>query len=333
MNTRAKTILFIVSLLFAFMGCKYGGGYNKNSNNYFGLYYLLYFSGNDMVANISQSALESVNDGMSDINESGQTGVSYRIQYPKFWWEDCGFQERVCMAMNSLTDLFSAHAATLSCPTSGSITVTDPTNTWSNSAASSFFVERNFNSCGGPFGFATVTGDTLLSWSNMESGQTGADKLHNGSILQQAPVNKRFTRNATGSYITVAGNGSQITDGTLTGNVAHTLTWSSVSGSSRTYTDDINLTRTGHSSDGTVIFTHTVTTPTVLTINADLNAQTRTIVSGTVRVVFTLAGIAMDTAFSNLVIPMGNCIPSSGSASITLSGAKSGTCSRPVAEA
>ena len=316
MKIYAVCLMAIAALLLA--GC--GEPEKKNK----GLVLLaLMSSGGDFIADMSQSSLETMNDGMSDINTSGETNLSYRIQYPGAWQENPNLQERLLMAEGTLMDAFSARAATVSCPGGGSINVTDLTETW-NSGNVSFYVTRSFTNCTGPYGLFRVSGNGLLYWSGMNAAASGAAKLQAGSKLEQAPVDKRFTRVSTGSYVTVEGNGGTLTSGSITGDIAHTVNWTAVGASTRSFQITTDVNRRGYTSGGTLVFNHHVTTPTHLDITVDLSNNTRT-VSGTIQVEHVIAGVTVSTTFTNLVIPTGNCIPSSGTAAIAISGHGSGT--------
>ncbi len=312
MKMRIKAAFIMSAAAIIMAGC---GQSEKNSNN-LGLLALL--SSGDIIAEMSQSSLETVNDSMTDINTSGETNLSYRVQFPGTWNENANIQERLLMVEGNMMSPLSAWAETVSCPGGGSIDVTDLTETW-NSGNGSFYVARSFNNCAGPYGLFRVNGDALLYWSGMNAAATGASKLQAGSKLEQAPVDKRFTRVSTGGYVSVEGNGATLTSGDLTGAIAHTVNWTAVSGTSRSFEVTTDLTRRGYNGGGSLMFEHHVTTPTHLDITADTSSSTRTM-SGTVRVEHVRRGVIVQTAFSSLVIPMGNCTPSSGTATITISG-------------
>jgi hypothetical protein len=321
MRFKIFTTLFLAVLALIAAGCQ-NASKDNNDNALLKLMAINALAA-DSIPAMSQSALEVVNDSMSDINNSGETNVSYNVQYPEIWRGNPTIQERICTASDKLLSFMSAYAASAVCPGGGSVTVTDPSGTW-NSANASFYVERAFNDCTGPFGLFMVSGNGLLHWQGLDGTKTGAAKIQKDSKLDQAPVNKRYTRILTGSYITVEGNGASISDGTLTGNVAHTINWSAVGGTTRVYSVDTDLTRTGYSASGSELFKHVVTTPIPLSVNVNMSALTRTI-SGTISIYHERANITMETTFSNVVIPMDTCLPSSGSASITISGRTNGS--------
>lgn len=312
MTTKTASVLSAAVIILA--GC----GKSEESSGGSGLGLLaLMASGSDTVADMSQASLDTINDSLSDINASGETSLSYRVPFPGSLQGNPTLQERILTAEGTMLAPFNARAATVSCPGGGSVVVTDAVNTW-NSANTSFYVTRTFDNCTGPVGLLSVSGDVLLYWSGMNAA-TGAAKLQNGSQVQQAPINKRFTRNATGGYVTVEGNGATIDNGTISGAVAHTVVWSSVSGDARSFTIDTDLTRRGYNALGTQVYEHRVTTPSPLNVTADTTALTRT-VSGTVQVEHVLSGAVVSTTFSNLEMPMSNCSPSSGTATMNITG-------------
>ena len=221
MKMRINAACFVAAAAIILAGCYH------SENHARGLGLLALMSPEDLVADMSQSSLESLNEGMTDINNSGVTSLSYRIQYPGTWQEHPTLLERLAVAENIMMGPFSANAETVSCPGGGSVEVTDPAGTW-NSGNGSFYVTRSFNSCTGPFGLFRVSGDAVLYWTGLNAAKTGAAKLQAGSKLEQAPVNKRFTRVATGGYVTVEGNGGTLTSGSLSGAIAHTVEWITV---------------------------------------------------------------------------------------------------------
>jgi hypothetical protein len=316
MKLRINAVSLLAGAAIILAGC----GEPEKSNNGLGLLGLMALSSGDSIASMSQSSLDTVNDSMSDINLSGETTtLSYNVPFPGNWQANPTLQERLLMAEGRMMDPLSVKAAPLStsCPGGGSVVVTDPADTW-NSANTAFYVTRTFNDCTGPFGFFKVSGDVLLFWTGMNAA-TGVAKLQDGSQVQQAPINKRFIRNATGGYVTVEGNGATIDNGTISGAVAHTVAWNAVGATTRSFTINTDLTRKGYNGMGTLIYEHHVTTPTPLSVTADTTAGNRT-VSGTVQVEHVRSGVIVQTTFSSLVIPMGNCSPSSGTATIAISG-------------
>src|SRR5512137_372154 len=76
-----------------------------------GLGLLAFMSSGDTIAELSQSSLETVNDSMTDINTSGETDLSYRVQYPGSWQGQPNLQERLLMAEGNLMGPLSARAA------------------------------------------------------------------------------------------------------------------------------------------------------------------------------------------------------------------------------
>ncbi len=315
MKIRIIAVSLLAGTTIVMAGCEKS---EKNDNNTgLALLAVMASSSGDTIAEMSQASLDTVNDSLADINTSGQTSLSYNVTYPGSWQANPTIDERILMAEGNMMEPFSAKAATATCPGGGSVEVTDTAPTW-NSSNTAFYVARTFSDCTGPFGFFKVSGSGLLSWSGMASA-TGSAKLQAGSKVEQAQVNKRFTRNATGAYISVERNGGVITNGTLSGKVAHTVNWSAVSGSSRTFTIATDLTLKGYSGLGTLLFEHHVTTPTALNVTADTSAGTRT-VSGSVQVEHVRTGAIVTTTFSSLVIPMSTCSPTSGTATVAISG-------------
>jgi hypothetical protein len=315
MKIRIIAVLLMAGTAIVMAGCEKS---EKNDNNTgLALLAVMASSSGDTIAEMSQASLDTVNDSLADINTSGQASLSYNVPYPATWRANPTIDERILMAEGNMMEPFSAKAATTTCPGGGSVEVTDAATTW-NSDNSSFIVTRTFNDCTGPFGFFKVGGSGLLSWSGLNgAGVYGVSKLKSSTQVQQAPVNKRFTRVLTGGYITVEGNGGAITDGTLSGKVAHTVIWSSVS--PKTFTIATDLTRKGYNGQGTNLYEHHITTPSPLNVTADTTAGTRT-VSGSVKVEHVRTGAIVTTTFSSLVISMNNCSPTSGQATVAISG-------------
>jgi hypothetical protein len=310
MRTISAAVCVVSAAVIILTGCDQSGSGGS------GLAPLLLMSSNDSVADMSQSSLEALTDGMSDVNNSGTINVSYRSISPDL-------RERLAIAEGMIMKAASAEAATASCPGGGTYTVTDVTGTWNNSSADAFYVTRTFNDCAGPYDLVSVSGNSVLYWADMKTGVTGTAKLESGSTLEQAPVNKRFTRVLTGDYVTVDGNGGVLSNGDLSGNIAHTINWTAVGATTRSFTMATDLTRRGYRSSGTQVFEHRITTPSPLGVTVDMSAGTRT-VSGSVKVEHVLLGTTVTTTFASLVIPIADCVPSSGSATIVITGGGNG---------
>lgn len=322
MIRKTSAIIAAAIIMAILAGCSKS---NESKSNGAGLLLLGLAMTGDYIEHMSQSAMDSVNDSLTDINNTGTTGLSYQLNIPREWQSYPSMEERICRAEGKFFDAFAASAATsgsISC-TSGSVDFLDFSDGWSTTATN-FYVIRTFNKCSGPYGLFTLTGKSMIHWKNMNN-SAGIGKLIPGSVLEQVPMNKRVTRNSNGMYITVEGNSAttltDTNDSANTGKVAHTITWSAVSGTGRTFTVDSNLVRKGYTSGGSLLFNHQITTPTPLSIVVDLSAANRSI-SGKIRVHHVLSDVTLETTFVNLVVPINNCVPSSGTATIDISGSR-----------
>jgi hypothetical protein len=166
-----------------------------------------------------------------------------------------------------------------------------------------------------------ITGLAFLRWTNLNSGA-----IQNTTQLQQAP-HKTYTNSVSGKYITVDGASTTTISCTASGApggslpVAHTILWSSGSDS----TVSIDLIRKAYSSTGTLLSSHSVTTPSSLSMT--VTGSSRTINSGTVQVYHILADYYTTFTFSSVAFNIYTGDPQSGTitVSITKDGSVVGT--------
>jgi hypothetical protein len=264
------------------------------------------------VSNAIEAQISTINNATSDINTGSSTALSslspaeQRLLNEESLWQKAGG------ALERLFDS-SLHAIAFSC-SSGSV------NDSGSFGSTSTTITRTWSNCIGDGGQFKRNGTVYLGWTNLS---TGSPYVQNGSVLKRATSGLTMTRTSTGNYVEISGNDSA--NQVSSYNANQILTWSSVSGSSRTFTLHIDETRTGKSSGGTTLFRHVVTTPTDLTINVDTSASTRTITSGSIKVHHALANIDVVTTFSNAVWDISTCQPKSGSATVAVSGSISGS--------
>jgi hypothetical protein len=265
------------------------------------------------VSNAIEAQISTINSATSDINTGSPTALSslspaeQRLLNEESLWQKAG------SALERLFDS-SLHAIAFSC-SSGSVN-----DSGSFGSASSLTITRTWNNCIGDGGHFKRNGIVYLGWTGLN---TSSPYVQNGSVLKRATSGLTITRTSTGNYVEISGNDSahQVSGS----NANQILTWSSVSGSSRTFTLHIDETRTGKSSGGTTLFRHVVTTPTDMTISVDTAASTRAITSGSIKVHHALANIDVVTTFNNAVWDINTCQPKSGSATVAVSGSKSGS--------
>ena len=260
-----------------------------------------------------ETTLDVVSDAMDGINDTGQSNLSYlRIR------DHMKSRPLLYRATEMISDMLLGeplHAA-ISC-TSGAISKSPESPSWGSS--STLDITRTFSSCA--TARFSIAGTTDFRWSNLAT-TGGAPYLQVGSKLLRAP-GLTITRTATGGTVTIAGNGSLLT----TNKVSHTLEWSSVdtAANTRAFTVNIDVTRTGKSASGVELFTHTAKTTEALVVSADLNAQTRTITSGTIEVTGKLGLTTATTKYSSVVWDSATCQPKSGTITTSLSGLRTGS--------
>ncbi len=266
------------------------------------------------VASAVESQLSVINSATSDVNTGNSTIISSLTPYELDQLRGTLFDRAIDYLRQALDS--SLHALPFSC-SSGSVSDNASPNF---GAAASLTVTRTWSNCVGDAGQFRRNGVVYLGWSGLNM---STPYVQSGTTLKRATNGLTMTRVSTGNYVEISGNDTSNQVSGYNGN--QVLSWTSVSGSNRSFTLAINETRTGKSSGGATLFQHIVTTPTNLTINVDTGAATRTIASGTVRVQYQLAGITVDTTFNSAVWNIDTCQPVSGSATVSVSGAKSGT--------
>jgi hypothetical protein len=267
-----------------------------------------------VVSESVESQISAINNATSDVNTGNTTAISSLAPAEQRFLESETLMDKMRGFFGRIFDS-SLHAIAFSCSTGS---VGDSGQQFGTSAA--FTVTRQWTSCTGDAGLFRRNGNVYLGWTNLS---TTGPYVQNTTVLKRATSGLTMTRVATGNYVEISGNdaGNQVSS--TNGN--QVLTWTSVAGANRTFTLAINETRTGKTAGGTTFFQHTITTPTILTINVDTGAGTRTIASGTIRVQHVLAGFNVDTTFSSAVWNIASCQPVSGSATVTVSGSRSGT--------
>jgi len=273
------------------------------------------------VSDAVETQISVINNATSDVNTGNSSIISYAAPAyvaPKESEMLRGdFFDRAGDFLNRLFDN-SLHALVFNC-SSGSVNDSlNPTSFFGSQ--NSGIVTRTWSNCVGDAGAFKRNGTVYLGWSSLS---TITPYVQNGSILKRATSDLKMTRVSTGNYVEITGNDSS--NQVNSTNANQVINWTSVSGSNRTFTLRINETRTGKTSGGATLFQHVVTTPTELTINVDTAAKTRTITSGTIRVQHALANFNVDTTFSSAVWDIDTCQPKSGSATVTISGSRSGS--------
>lgn len=268
------------------------------------------------VSDALENQVTSINNATGDMNAgSGSTLAMISPSEQRFLKEETFWQK-----IGSLFDAaFDSSLQAATCSTSGD--VTDSGQNFGTAAA--FTVTRVWNNCIRDNGAFKRNGTVYLGWSGLLTTQANSTFVTNGTVLKRATSGLTMTRVSNGNYVEITGNDSA--NAVSSTNANQVFTWSATTASTRTATVSINETRTGKSSSGTTRFRHNITTPTPLTITTDTSASTRTIASGSISVEHAIANFTVTTTFSNAVWDMSTCQPKSGSATVSVTGSRTGS--------
>lgn len=329
--------ILIASILLALLSVSCNRNQNNNDHSGFKKYlaYQTLLSANSSssstdVGNAINSSTSATSSAMSSLSD-GSNAVSFNGKNPS----DITWDEKLMSAIDSIPNLFfsSLEAVTISnqsCGAQGTYSRTASPGDFG--AATSFLATWTFATCQWKLTFRgvsytpnfTTNGTLENSWSGLS---TTSPYLQAGAILNVAP---NITINSLERNISVTetGNGSQTSGGS--NNVAHTFTWSSYSGTyssgniNSSFTLSTNMNRVAKSGTST-IFSHTITTPTALSITMNQSNSSRTFVSGSHSVKHNLANFTVTQTYSNMVWDYKTCQPVSGSATITVTGSRNGS--------
>ena len=156
----------------------------------------------------------------------------------------------------------------------------------------------------------------------------------NTATHSRAPVGFSITRRSNGQKVETVGTGANLTCTGATPSPAsplsHVGTFSSVGGTfAAGFTASISqvhtLTKTGKNSAGSTLFTHAISGTATIATNAASSARTRTITGTITNSISTPVTSSVSVVFNDVVISMANCLPTSGSATFTFTGAYSGS--------
>jgi hypothetical protein len=270
-------------------------------------------SGSSDVSDAVESQIATLNSATSDVN-AGNTGTAVAFVSPgeQRLLDQQTFGQKVVEMVDRLFDSsLHATAVSVSC-SSGNFTDTPSTSFSGNTG--SVLVTRQWNNCTGDLGVFKRNGTVYLQFAGL---QGTSPYVQNGATLVRATSSLTMTRTKTGNYVDISGNDATNQASSTNGN--QKFTWTS----STAYTLNINETRTGKTAAGATLFRHVVTTPAALSVS--FGNSTRTIQSGSIKIAHTLANFDVTTTFSNAVWSTSSCQPVSGSATITVSGSRSGT--------
>lgn len=266
------------------------------------------------VSDAVEGQVTSVNNATGDIGTTGVTISRLSPAEQRFLGEETVLQKTTDFAEH----LFDSSLKAVACANGG-----DVTDTGANfGGAAAFSVTRTLTGCIRDGGAFKRDGVVYLGWSNLST-TTPYVQATPSSVMKRAVSSLKLTRVATGNLVEVKGNDA--TNAVNATNANHVLTWTAVTGTTRTLTMAINETRTGTTAAGVTRFRHNITTPTALTIAVDTTAQTRTIASGSVAVEHAIKAYTVTTTFTNAVWDLTTCQPKSGSATIAVTGSKTGS--------
>jgi len=333
----AKIILTLVIMTLIGISCNRNHNDKDNKNKGAGrllVYQTILSSRNSSssseVGNAINSSTSATSSAMSSLSD-GSNAVSFNQKNPL----SNPSEEKLMSAIDFIPKLFvnSLEAVTITnqnCGAQG--TYSRSTSPGDFGVATAFLATWTYTTCQWRVTFRgisftpsfTLSGTLENSWTGLS---TTSPYIQSGSVLSVAP-NMTYTSTERNVSVTETGNGSQTSGGS--NNVAHTFTWSAYSGSfssgniASSFTLSSNLNRVGKSGN-TTLFSHTITTPTSLSISMSQSNSTRTFVSGSHSVKHNLANFTVTQTYNNMVWDYKTCQPVSGSATITVTGSRNGS--------
>lgn len=270
----------------------------------------------ELISDAVEDQATTFNNAVADI-DAGGAGIAFSLLSPseeRFLREE-SLWKKAGTLMGKLFDS-SLHAA--SCAGGGSYVDTGAQFGETNG----FTVTRTLTNCQGSGGFFQRNGTVYLQWANLLTTLANNTYVQNGTTLLRAPAALVLTRNATGNTVEIAGDDATTVN---SAKVSHNFTWTATTTNTRSFTLNIREKRTGKTASGETRFEHKITTPVQLSVTVDTTAQTRTLISGTVNVRHDIAGVDIATTFSNVIWSRTTCQPTAGSATVTVSGNRSGS--------
>lgn len=311
--------LILVSLLLA-LACRRGD--EKKSENNDRLVGLLLISQSgvdtDPVATSLEQSLDSATQAMESITSDGLTlaGFSPKIEET----ESKGFFDTWKNFTFSSELMAATFSANYNCLGGGSISRTwEATSTpFTGTGPTTVFGVREFSNCAlFPTSRFIINGKRESHWNNLN---TANPYIQVGTTLNIA-LDRTLVDRVRGFNIQIRGTRATITGGTQ--KISASAEWTAVTGSSSSYTVELSEQRSAANVRGNAIFDHSITTPTPLThaLSGSGINRVRT-VNGQIKIQHNLLNFETLVTFNNVVWSAVDCRPSSGTATITVSGSR-----------
>lgn len=273
----------------------------------------------DDLADGFESTIDSIVDGMADINNSEGGDISY-LQVPDVWKKDTA-AESVYDSIRAFFLPQSLQAATQSrnCLGAGYFEVAG--HDW---GTTEFQIERTFNGCSGFFGRFETNGSTYMKWSGLSD---TFPYVQAGSQLERAPE-LSVTRIRSQHRLEIQGNSDETLD-TEDGQkrLSHRIRWAEVDNGEQTRTMEmtVNVNRVGKTESDNTFMSHSVSTPDgePLQIRTRMQERIRT-VNGTMQLSLNLAGTTLTSTFEDTEFDMDSCLPQGGLVRVRAGGNASG---------
>ena len=275
------------------------------------------------ITSVSYDVFNSISGIFADINAAGIGTVAYNTVPPL---KTPTLRQRVhalsyALSHFSLGSQLNAADTSAACPGGGNYALSISSGVW----GSTTYVTstRTFTNCTGAYGHGRIDNAAQLKWSNLQT--TGSPWLQTNSMLLRAPATQIIrTMIGTGETIYETGNGSSSTYP-----VSHTVIWTDYESiGAHPLSIAINTTFRHYSSSAASSLLRTVVlTSRPYVTSTFVTGQTARTVSGTLvadvtesdntnySVVITLTNVVWDA----------NYFPTSGTATMSVSGGKSGT--------
>lgn len=313
------SLLIVLSILTVGLGNCTNPTDNKNRNTALALFALATDT-SDELENSLESAMDSLSEGMTGLTDSSGTNIAY-LERDQGWLANLA--ESVSNLASSLLMSNSLYAASTStCPGGGDFSRSVGTGyTDFPNPSTNLFVRNQFNNCFRYKNRLAINGSTENYWQNLSS---ASPYLQQNQTQLQKALQLQITNQIRNTVMETTGTGSQISNGQ--NQISHTYQWTNVNSSTKQYTYTLNFQYRRTYRFALRTRQYDVTSPTPLTITADLQNQIRTISSGEHQIQNQEKTMTMTFTYNNFVWSVSSCFPNTGSVSFSYkNGTETGT--------
>ncbi|EQA45732.1 hypothetical protein LEP1GSC050_3818 [Leptospira broomii serovar Hurstbridge str. 5399] len=310
-RTLMGLVLVPIALGLGFIAC-----HKSNSSSGNAGLLLAAIADQNQVGNTVGSGMNAISNANSGNTDSSGSGVAFYYPIPhRSYFENALISFQEFDPTKLISSPLEATTFTLNCPKGGTA-VRAPQGADLTTAAT-VNVIWTYTSCA--FGPGLQLNGTLENdWSGLAM---ASPPTQNGTVLNVAS-SLTISDPSIGASMTQSAVTNTLGMGVVNTNVnvAHVLTFTSATA----YTINTNITRLA-TVFGKQIFSHTVTTPTPLSVTFSQGGGTRTINSGVQSIKHNLANFTATLTYTSVVFSYKNCLPTSGSIAIAVSGTRSGS--------